>query len=279
MRHIGNQPLHRINVALQPYDHHRPVGIDFQPTKREAETQHARLASSATKLGSRGAAGGILGRVGAREAFGLASTATDRDGFLLRGLAVVPVGRDAAGLVALLDTKAMPIAVAAANGDPRDRRAGRGSGSAGGCAYRCACLDRRDGVALPPQTAQERDIAFSGLGAIALTAIDASADAQRGVSLLRNPSARSRRYAVLSRSALLGLREGLWSGRIRPGRLRPARCAARRHQGQFPVVDQRHARVRATFAGFQMIEADTTDSVSGGQVKAAELIIANFDPR
>jgi hypothetical protein len=37
--------------------------------------------------------------------------------------------------------------------------------------------------------------------------------------------------------------------------------------------------VRATFAGFQMIEADTTNSVSGGQVKAAELIIANFDPR
>jgi DNA adenine methylase len=38
--------------------------------------------------------------------------------------------------------------------------------------------------------------------------------------------------------------------------------------------------VRATFAAFHMIEADTTYTVgAGAAVKAAELIISNFDPR
>lgn len=38
--------------------------------------------------------------------------------------------------------------------------------------------------------------------------------------------------------------------------------------------------VRETFAGFHMIEADTTYTVgAGAAVKAAKLIIANFDPR
>lgn len=38
--------------------------------------------------------------------------------------------------------------------------------------------------------------------------------------------------------------------------------------------------VRATFAAFHMIEADTTYTVGAAvAVKAAELIISNFDPR
>ncbi len=50
-------------------------------------------------------------------------------------------------------------------------------------------------------------------------------------------------------------------------------------KGKFLLSINDTPGVRETFAGFHMIEADTTYSVSGGPSKAAELIISNFDSR
>ena len=51
-------------------------------------------------------------------------------------------------------------------------------------------------------------------------------------------------------------------------------------KGKFLLSINDTPGVRATFAAFHMIEADTTYSVgAGAAVKAAELIISNFDPR
>jgi DNA adenine methylase len=49
-------------------------------------------------------------------------------------------------------------------------------------------------------------------------------------------------------------------------------------KGKFLLSINDTAGVRATFAAFHMIEAETTDTVgAGAAVKAAELIISNFD--
>jgi DNA adenine methylase len=51
-------------------------------------------------------------------------------------------------------------------------------------------------------------------------------------------------------------------------------------KGKFLLSINDTPGVRATFAAFHMIEADTTYTVgAGAAVKAAELIISNFDPR
>lgn len=51
-------------------------------------------------------------------------------------------------------------------------------------------------------------------------------------------------------------------------------------KGKFLLSINDTPGVRETFAGFHMIEADTTYTVgAGAAVKAAELIISNFDPR
>ena len=51
-------------------------------------------------------------------------------------------------------------------------------------------------------------------------------------------------------------------------------------KGKFLLSINDTPGVRATFTAFHMIEADTTYTVGAGvAVKAAELIISNFDPR